>query len=113
MLPISPKRLVVASHRVDFRKQWSGLLAECYRMGFDPYKGDCVVFVKRDKTQLRALMGDSLGLIQVARRFDGGSLRLAWLFKPEPSSVVISCAELTMLLEGATCTVEKRVPPWK
>ena len=37
MLPCVPRRLVIAQHKVDFRKQWNGLLAECVRMGFDPY----------------------------------------------------------------------------
>jgi hypothetical protein len=113
MLPCAPKRLVVARHRVDFRKQWNGLLAECYRMGFNPYEGDCVVFIKKDRSQLRALLGDAQGLLLVARRFDGGSMRLKWLFEDEPTSQVISTAELTLLLEGATCIVQHRVPKWK
>ena len=58
MLPFHLKRLVIAQHRFDYRKHWNGMLGECYRMGFDPYDGDCVVFVKSDRTQLRALAGD-------------------------------------------------------
>ncbi len=113
MLPCQPRRLVIAQHRVDFRKHWDGLLAESYRMGFDPYDGDCVVFIKRDKTQLRALMGDARGLILIARRFDGGCLELDWVFKTSPHTEVISPAQLAMLLEGATCEVHKRVADWK
>jgi hypothetical protein len=113
MLPCLPRRLVIAQHRVDFRKQWDGLLGECYRMGFNPYDGDCVVFIKRDRTQLRALMGDARGLILIARRFEGGRLELDWVFGDPPRSEVISSAQLTMLLEGATCQVHKRVPEWK
>ena len=30
MLPCVPRRVVIAQHRVDYRKQWNGLLAECY-----------------------------------------------------------------------------------
>lgn len=113
MLPCTPKRLVIARHRVDFRKQWNGLLAECYTMGFDPYEGDCVVFLKKDRTQLRALYGDKLGLLLVARRFDAGSVRPAWAFESQPTSQVISSAELTLLLEGATCVVQRHVEAWK
>ena len=113
MLPCSVRRLVIARHRVDFRKQWDGLLGECYRLGFDPYAGDCVVFIKRDKTQLRALMGDVRGLVMVARRFDGGCLELDWVFEPGAKGEPISMAQLTMLLEGATCQVKKRVPQWR
>lgn len=113
MLPCNPKRLVIAQHRVDFRKQWNGLLAECRHMGFEPYDGDCVVFFKNDRTQLRALLGDSLGLVLIARRFDGGRLRLNWVFQDEPTSHAISKAELSLLLEGATCTIERHVKAWK
>jgi hypothetical protein len=38
------------------------LLAETYGLGADPYNGDCVLFVKRDRTQLRAVVGDGVGL---------------------------------------------------
>lgn len=57
---------------VDFRKQWNGLLGEAERLGFDPYAGDLVVFVKRDRRQLRALCGDEKGLYLFSRRFEGG-----------------------------------------
>ena len=114
MLPCMPKRLVIARHRVDFRKQWNGLLAECRKMGFNPYEGDCVVFVKKDRTQLRALLGDNLGLLLIARRFEGECLKkLAWLFDETSSAYAISPAELTLLLEGASATVQHRVGPWQ
>jgi hypothetical protein len=113
MLPIIPKRLVIAKHRVDFRKGWDGLLGESYRLGFDPYAGDCVVFIKSDRTQLRALLGDALGLVLVARRFDGGCLKLPWDSVKADGLQVVSMSEVSLLLEGATCTVERRVRPWK
>lgn len=113
MLPFSPKRLVLAQHAVDYRKQWNGLLGECYRMGFDPYVGDCVVFVKRDRSQLRALAGDERGLFLVARRFEGGSIGLDWLFQPQPLAKAITLAELALLFEGVSYTLHKRVKQWK
>lgn len=113
MLPCIPRRLVIAKHRVDFRKQWDGLLAECFKMGFDPYAGDCVVFVKRDRRQLRALFSDARGLFCVARRFDGGSLALPWAFTAEPTTQSVAATEVALLLEGASYTVQKRVAPWK
>jgi hypothetical protein len=113
MLPCLPKRLVIAKHRVDFRKQWDGLLAECYKMGFDPYAGDCVVFIKRDRRQLRALYGDARGLLWVARRFDGGSLALPWVFTEQRTSASVAATEVALLLEGASYTVTGRVSPWK
>jgi len=113
MLPFHPKRLVIAQHRFDYRRHWDGMLGECYRLGFDPYDGDCVVFVKRDRTQLRALAGDTRGLFLIARRFDGGSLELDWVFHDEPTVKTISLAELSLLLEGATFTVHRRVKQWR
>lgn len=108
MLPITPKRLVIAMHKVDFRKSWNGLLREAKKMGYDPYDGDCVVFIKRDKRQIRALLGDSLGLIMVSRRFDGGPLPFRWLTGDAVTPESISAAQLTLLLEGATCHVQGR-----
>jgi hypothetical protein len=105
--------LVVAQHRVDFRKQWNGLLAEAYSMGFSPYDGDCVVFIKSDRTQLRALLGDAIGLFLLARRFEGGRLQVDWVFEEKPTTRTITQAELTLLLEGATYTVKRRVPAWQ
>lgn len=113
MLPFHPKRLVIAQHRIDYRKQWNGMLGECYRLGFDPYDGDCVVFIKRDRTQLRVLAGDSRGLYWIARRFDGGSLGLDWVFIDDPTVKAITVAELSLLLEGATFKVYRRVKPWR
>lgn len=113
MLPCFPKRLVLAKHLVDFRKQWNGLLTECYSMGFNPYLGDCVVFVKKDKTQLRALLGDELGLMMLARRFEGGCMKFSWLFEKTPVIEAISIAELMLLLEGSTFQISHRVKSWK
>lgn len=113
MLPFHPKRLVIAQHVIDYRKHWDGMLGECYRIGFDPYEGDCVVFVKRDKTQLRALCGDARGLFLVARRFEGGRLGLEWAFAAEPKTKTITTAELSLLLEGASFTVHRHVKAWR
>jgi hypothetical protein len=108
MLPVKIRRVFVAQHRVDFRKGLNGLLGEAYLLGADPYSGDCVLFTKMDHTQLRALVGDGVGLYLVSRRFDGGRLRSLLSFSQEPRTVSISTAELSLLLEGATYTVHKR-----
>lgn len=62
MLSVKVRRVFLARHRVDFRKRFDGLLAEALQLGADPYDGDCVLFVKRDHTQLRAVVGDGVGL---------------------------------------------------
>jgi hypothetical protein len=113
MLPTVIRRVMVAEHRTDFRKRFDGLLGESYRLGADPYAGDCIVFLKSDRTQLRALTGDRLGLFLVCRRFEGGSLRANFTFAREPSCTTITRAELSLMFEGATFTVHRRVREWK
>jgi hypothetical protein len=113
MLPVRVRRVLLAEHRVDFRKGLDGLLGEAYRIGAQPYDGDCVVYVKKDRTQIRALVGDGLGLYLVSRRFEGGRLRLLLRFADEPSTRRVSTGELSLLLEGASFTVHKRAKPWR
>jgi hypothetical protein len=113
MLPVTVRRVFFAQHRVDFRRQLDGLLAEAYRLGANPYNGDCVLFVKRDRTQLRAIVGDDLGLYLVTRRFEGGRLHTLLAFAEQPSAKTLSSAELSLLLEGAHFTVHRRVQAWR
>ena len=113
MLPVTVRRVLLAQHRVDFRKRFNGLLAEAYRLGADPYDGDCVVFIKRDRTQVRVLVGDSFGLYLVSRRFEGGRLRAVLQFAEDPSAKTVSTGELSLLLEGSSFTVHQRVKAWR
>lgn len=113
MLPVAIRRVFLAQHRVDFRKGADGLLGEAYLLGADPYSGDCVLFVKRDHTQLRALIGDAIGVYLVTRRFEGGRVRVLQSFTERPSGAVISTGELSLLLEGARFTVHKRAKAWR
>lgn len=113
MLSVKVRRVFLARHRVDFRKRFDGLLAEALQLGADPYDGDCVLFVKRDHTQLRAVVGDGVGLYLVCRRFEGGRLRDLAAFTPQPSAAEISTAELSLLLEGASFTVHQRARAWR
>ena len=113
MLPVTVRRVLLAEHRVDFRKQFDGLLAEAYHLGARPYDGDCVIFIKKDRTQIRALVGDNYGLYLVCRRFEGGSLRFLLKFAEQPSTKTVSTGELSLLLEGSSFTVHKRAKAWR
>jgi hypothetical protein len=113
MLPVTIRRVFLAQHRVDFRKGPDGLLGEAYLLGADPYQGDCVLFVKRDQTQLRVLLGDGIGLYLVTRRFEGGRLRVLQTFAERPTGAAISTGELSLLLEGARFTVHNRARAWR
>lgn len=107
-LPVTLRRLVIAQHKIDGRKQWNGLLGECYRMGFDPYAGDCVVFLNRNRSQMRILCGDCYGLYMLWRRFDGGCLSIDWQFLETPTAKTISRREVMALLDGVS-TVKKQI----
>jgi len=113
MLSVKIRRVFLARHRVDFRKRFDGLLAEALQLGADPYDGDCVLFVKRDHTQLRAVVGDGVGLYLICRRFEGGRLRNLADFAAQPGAAEISTAELSLLLEGASFTVHQRARAWR
>ena len=93
MLPVTIQRVFLAQHRVDFRRRFDGLLAEARLLGADPYAGDCVVFIKRDFRQLRAITGDPIGLYLVSRRFEGSRLRRFLQFALQPAVTTISKAE--------------------
>jgi len=110
---VNVRRVLFLEHRVDFRKGFDGLLAEAFRVGAQPYDGDCCVFLKKDRTQLRALVGDSFGLYLVSRRFEGGRLRMLLDFADKPGARTISTGELSLLLEGSAFTVHKRAQPWR
>lgn len=113
MLPVTVRRVLLASHRVDFRRQHDGLLAEAYRIGAQPYDGDCIVFIRKDRTQIRVLVGDRYGLYLVSRRFEGGRLRMLLKFAEQPSAKTVSSGELSLLLEGSSFTVHKRAKAWR
>ena len=112
MLSATIRRVFFARHRIDFRRHFDGLLGEAYRLGADPYCGDCVLFVRRDHSQLRAIFGDSVGLYLVYRRFEGGKIKKIIDFVKDPSTSEISVAELSLLLEGAAFTIHRRQKPW-
>ena len=113
MLPVTIRRVFLAEHRVDFRKGFNGLLAEAFQLGAQPYEGDCIVFVKKDQTQLRALLGDRFGLYRVYRRFEGGRLRVLLQFAERPRAHTVSTGELSLLLEGSSYTVHTRAKAWR
>lgn len=107
------REVFIAQYCVDFRKGFNGLLAECYRLGLDPYSGQCVVFVHKKWNQLRALLGDSRGLILVQRRFEGGAMKAMFPFLEDPTFVSVSQAELALLFEGSNFTVHTKAKSWR
>lgn len=104
------KEIILFSGKVDFRKRFDGLLNLCYQNGYDPYKGNCVVFVSRNCKEIRAFFGDVYGLYLVCRLFEGRSKQAVRdVFKKK----AISEMELSFLFDGANVCVTKRVSNWK
>ena len=69
--------------------------------------------VKRDHRQLRAIVGDGVGVYLICRRFEGGRLRNLAALAQERCAAEISTAELSLLLEGASFTVHQRARAWR
>jgi hypothetical protein len=114
MLPLKIRSVYLCEHRVDFRKRFNGLLGEAYGLGFSPYEGDILVFIKKDKRQVWCLLGDAYGLYLICRRFDGGCLKLEdFRFSDKKSAHTISVAELGMLLAGSSFVLKNQVAKWK
>ena len=108
MFPKKISRLVVCHALVDFRKQWNGLFIEAERLGFSPYDGDLIVFVRRDKRQLRAISGDDKGLYLFSRRFEGG----CFSFQFTEGTRSISRSKLESWFEGEQVVI-KKLPAWR
>lgn len=102
-------RIWLAQHGVDFRKQHQGLLAESYKMCLDPFKGDVVIFIGKNRRRIKVLYADSTGLLVTAKVFTLEAMKTELKFLSEPSCKSITHAELAMLMEGAKYTVDKKV----
>jgi len=99
----------LAQHRVDFRKQHNGLLAEAYKMGLDPFSGDVIIFVGRTRRMLKVLYADSTGLFITSKLFTLETIKTRFKFLTETVPKDITMAELSLLMEGTRYTIEKRV----
>jgi transposase len=108
------RRVWLARHKVDFRRGHDGLLAESYRVGLQPFAGDVVVFIGRDKRRIKVLYADSNGLWVSYKRFNRGTLKYKFRFIDEPGGGTITISELSLLLDGARYTLhekKERDPP--
>ena len=106
---IRRQRIWLAQHKVDFRKQHGGLLAEAYKMGLDPFSGDMIIFVGRTRRLLKVLYADPTGLFVTSKLFTMEAMKTKFKFITDPIAQDITVAELSLLLEGSRYTIEKRV----
>jgi len=103
------QRIWLARHRVDFRRQHDGLLAEAFRMNLDPFAGDCVIFVGKNRRSVKVLYADETGLWLSAKKFTMEAMKTKLEFLLEPVCQSITQAELAMLLEGSAYSLGKKV----
>lgn len=103
------QRIWLARHRVDFRKQHDGLLAEAFRLSLDPFAGDVVIFVGRHRRAIKVLYADPQGLWVSAKKFTMEAMKTRLKFLTEPEVCSITHAELGMLIEGSAYTVQRKV----
>ena len=103
------QRIWLACHRVDFRKGHTGLLAEAYKMSLDPFLGDVIIFIGRNRRRIKVLYADSTGLWVSTKLFTMEAMKTAFRFLSEPKSESITTAELALLMEGSRYTIEKKV----
>jgi hypothetical protein len=102
-------RIWLARHRVDFRRQHDGLLAEAYKMNLDPFAGDLIIFIGRNKRRIKVLYADPTGIWVSAKRFTLEAMKTKFEFLCEPYCDSITEAELAMLIEGSSYTIGKKV----
>jgi transposase len=98
----SGARVWLAVGRTDMRKGFDGLAASVQeRLAQDPFCGHLFVFRGRRGDLLKVLWWDGQGLCLLAKRLEKG--RFVWP-SPADGKVVITPAQLGMLLEGIVWT---------
>lgn len=111
MLPtMRVKAVYVSSQSVDFRKSHDGLLAECYRLGTDPFAGDMVVFIGRNRRRIKILFADATGLWLASKRFTDYAMKTSFKFLSDPTVTAITSGELQLMCDGVAYKIEKRLP---
>jgi hypothetical protein len=106
------KRIWLASHHTDFRKQHDGFLAEILKLGLDPFQGDLVIFIGRRRTKLRVCYADPTGLWLASKRFTIEGIKTRFKFLDDPSCNEITQAELALILEGTAYHISRTVKPY-
>ena len=110
MIPmLSLRHIVVVQYKVDFRRWHDGLLAECYRLELDPYRGDVILFIGRCRRRIKLVFADSNGLWVAAKRFNSGALKTKFRFLDDPTYTAVSQAELAMFIEGNAFRIEAKI----
>ena len=99
-------RVYLACGVTDMRKGFDGLAARVQTtLGLDPHGGALFVFRGRRGDLLKVLWWDGQGLCLFAKRLERG--RFLWP-QAKDGSVVLTAAQLSMLLEGIDWRAPRR-----
>jgi IS66 Orf2 like protein len=109
MLAHRKSRIWLARHRVDFRRHHDGLLAEAYKMSLDPFAGDIIIFVGKHRRAIKLLYADTTGLWLSWKKFTMEAMKTHVPFLTDPFCQSITAAELAMLMEGSSYSINKKV----
>ena len=102
-------KIWLARHRVDFRRQHQGLLAEAYKMNLNPFNGDVIIFVGRGLRRIKVLYADVSGLWVSTKLFTGEGMKTQLKFLTDPFCEEIAQSELALLIDGSRYTIEKKI----
>lgn len=109
LIPSRNTKVWLARHRVDFRKQHQGLLAEAYKMNLNPFSGDVIIFVGRGLRRIKVLYADISGVWVSTKLFTMGAMKSKIQFLVDPACDEISQSELALLIDGCRYSIEKKI----
>lgn len=87
----------------DLRKGFDGLAGlVSTKLQQDPLRGDCYLFVNRDRTRAKVLLWDGTGLCVYHKRLEHGRFAALWRTTSEKVEDVrtLTLSELSLFLEG-------------
>jgi transposase len=107
MINLAPgTKVFLACQPIDLRSGFNGLAAKAQHIvGADPFSGHLFLFRGKRGDYLKALHWDGSGLCLFAKRLEKG--RFVWP-SPADGKVVITPAQLGMLLEGIDWRMPRR-----
>ncbi len=108
----SAKFFYLAKYCVDFRKGHDGLLSEAYNLDLNPFSGDLLIFIAKDRRKLKIIYADSNGLWVAYKKFSSGSMKTLLTMLQEPSVLAIALSELSLIIEGARYIRGDSAPNW-
>ena len=112
MLPESVK-IFVCNSPADMRKSFDGLSILVHRIILqDPLSGQMFVFFNKRRDRVKILWWHHGGFNMFYRRLEKGRFGDKGMFHELGGSKIISCVELSMILEGIDLRKTRKRPRW-